>query len=97
MKNNNEFLRRSRFEVIYEILSFCRMERQKTRIMYKCNLSFRLLKKYIDFLLDRRLLENSEENRYHTTLQGMRFLEGYKIIKETLKKDGDENSRPRYF
>ena len=90
-----EFLRRNRFEVMYEILFFCRIERQKTKIMYKCNLSFHLLEKYINFLLSRNLLRNSGEKRYHTTPQGMKFLEEYERIREILSENRNEKSLKR--
>ncbi|HDO42347.1 MAG TPA: hypothetical protein ENH03_05550 [Candidatus Bathyarchaeota archaeon] len=94
-----EFLRRNRFEVMYEILFFCRTERQKTKIMYKCNLSFRLLEKYVNFLLSRNLLENLGEKRYHTTPRGMKFLEEYEHIRRMLNETKNEGSgiSPRNF
>lgn len=73
----NEFLRRNNLDVIYEILLFCRKERQKTKIMYKCNLSYELLKKYINILVSRDLLEKSRDKYYHTTMQGLNFLNEY--------------------
>ncbi|MEO0250926.1 MAG: winged helix-turn-helix domain-containing protein [candidate division WOR-3 bacterium] len=82
----NGFLRRNNLDVMYEILSFCRKERQKTRIMYKCNLSYELLKKYIGFLVSRDLLEKSRDKYYRTTMQGLDFLNEYERVRNMLNK-----------
>jgi len=94
------FLRRGRFEIISEILSLCRTPTQKTHILYKCNLSFEQLKKYLDFLVSNDLLTLfSEDGKelYQITENGRRFLEGYEHLKRQLDKGTLPQSSKRAF
>ena len=80
----SSFIKRTRFEVMYEILSFCRSPRQKTHIMYKCNLSYEQLQKYIEFTVSSNLLKKSEENGkalYQITEHGENFIHEYEQLR----------------
>jgi predicted transcriptional regulator len=52
---------------------------QKTHLIYSCNLSHKMCKKYITTLLKNGLLEKKED-RFHTTKKGIIFLETYKKL-----------------
>jgi predicted transcriptional regulator len=59
--------------------------------MYRCNLSFRQLQTYLDFLVERKLVKRSKadesENtfgKYQTTAKGKAFIEAYKNIRALL-------------
>jgi predicted transcriptional regulator len=85
-KHVSPFVKRSRIQIIFEILSVSQKDVLKTRILYKCNLSYEQLKKYLNYLLSRDLLSVSEEGRkkyFHITAKGKEFLSGYKQIKLT--------------
>ena len=59
-------------------------------MMYNCNLSFRQLKKYLGYLLDKGLLhsvaddKNSELSLFKITKKGRKFLEAYKGLKSLM-------------
>jgi len=65
---------------------------KKTHIMYRCNLSFRQLQAYLDFLVERGLLkhipvkteERSDSNIYETTGKGRSFIQAYRSIRAIL-------------
>lgn len=70
---------RSRIQIVADILEVTKGGSRKTRIMYLGNLSFDLVKKYLDLLLNLGLLEakNNDEKTYHATEKGRRFLEEF--------------------
>jgi predicted transcriptional regulator len=78
---------RSFLDIIADILEACNGETRKTHLMFRCNLAFRQLKHYLDFLLVRNLLctvaEDSGPIRgfFKTTDKGKDFLKAYKSLK----------------
>jgi predicted transcriptional regulator len=54
--------------------------------MYRCNLSFRQLKYYLDFLLNKELLCEAEQNgessheQFEVTAKGKEYLRAYKSL-----------------
>jgi predicted transcriptional regulator len=69
---------RSSFEIIAEILETAKEGAKKTRIMYRCGLSYRFVQKYLNLLLETGLL--SLGNSYQTTEKGMGFLKKYQRL-----------------
>lgn len=82
--------RRSRIEVIVEILSEALGGVNKTRLMYRCNLNFGRFNYYLKELLDAGLIEciNSEPNvglvLYKTTEKGRELLKILRNAEEFL-------------
>jgi len=86
--------RRDRLYIIAEILEVAGEGTLKTQIMYKANLSFAQLNEYLAFLLETDLLKvisDEQKNIYKTTRKGIRYLQGYKEIRDLLKKEGEHN------
>jgi predicted transcriptional regulator len=85
---------RSRIQIAANILEIAKNGSRKTRIMYLGNLSFDVLQKYLDLLVDFGLLEvrNGEKRTYVATEKGRGFLEDfyelqkYSEIAETKKR-----------
>jgi predicted transcriptional regulator len=85
-------LHRSRIDIIANILRAAERGAKKTHIMYKCNLSFRQLHYYLDFLVERGLLktiraksgERNDSNTYETTSKGKAFIQAYNSIRAIL-------------
>jgi predicted transcriptional regulator len=80
-----EFAVRGRMDIMADILDQARHGAKKTRIMYTCNLSFRQLKVYLDFLLIRNFLtlavSGEEKSRvFRATEKGLAFLESYRDL-----------------
>ena len=79
--------RRSSIEVIADILRLG--EAGKTEIMYSANMSFKQLQKYLEFLLDLKLIDRVTVGNpvvtYRVTKKGLRLLRSIDSILETLE------------
>jgi len=83
------FVKRGRLEIIYEILSICRKPINKTSILYKCNLSFSQLQKYMEYLFSHNLLKSIKEKQkeyYHVTDKGRTYMEEYEKLTDLFKE-----------
>lgn len=73
-------------EINYTILQVCESISLKTNIMNKCNLNSVQVEKYLEFLLDSKLLETkkkstgSKKHAYKTTEEGENFLQAYQSL-----------------
>jgi predicted transcriptional regulator len=85
-------LHRSRIDIIANILHAAEGGAKKTHIMYKCNLSFRQLHIYLNYLTERKLLksipaktgERNDSNTYEITEKGKAFIQAYRNIRALL-------------
>lgn len=80
--------RRSNIEIIVSILEACRCDTCKTRVMYKCKLSFRQLEGYLQLLLKARLLtiENNKRSlMFRVSSKGKNFVEAYHTMKTMIE------------
>ena len=68
--------RRSKFEIIRNILILGNKGATKTSILYNGNLSFKLTNKYINYLVDNKMLleSNGGKRKYFTTAKGSNVL-----------------------
>jgi len=73
--------RRNNLDIMAEILEIARLGAKKTWIVYRANLNFKLVKEYLDELMEKRLLD-SDGAIYQTTDQGLEFLEEYRNFKK---------------
>lgn len=88
--------RRDRLYIMAEVLEIARNGCLKTQIMYRANLSFAQLNDYLGFLLEVRLLKESNENGktvFRTTRKGFRFLQNYYKIRDLLRGKGGNNEK----
>ena len=75
-------------EIIYFILVVCKKGSLKTHIMYKCNLNSKQIDQYIQFLLDRKLIERESESSfskryiYKTVESGRKYINAYNQLAE---------------
>lgn len=82
---------RGRLDIIADILGASFGGVRKTYIMYRCNLSFKQLKYYLGFLLNKKLLKIIGDNKtsnpslFKITGKGKKFLEAYKGLKGLMK------------
>ena len=76
--------RRGKLEIITDILSVAVKDAKKTEIVYKANLNFKRVGKYLPYLEEKGLIENMG-SEYKTTEKGKRFLQDYRKMKEQLK------------
>jgi predicted transcriptional regulator len=78
-------------QILAETLKAVKTGARKTRIMYQANLSFRLLKKYLDYALQAGLIVPPSESNgvYSVSDRGHDFLERYDryMLRNTQVKD----------
>lgn len=85
---------RGRADIMASILNETRLApygSRKTRLMYRCNLSFRQLKIYLKLLVGKGFLRvvlakgrNEEVEIYQITEEGLSFLEAYNKLRNRL-------------
>jgi len=84
--------RRSSIEIIADMLRLG--EAGKTEIMYSVNMSYFQLQKYLDFMLDRGLIDKVKLGNpsvtYRVTAKGLRLLRSIDVILNTLELRGPE-------
>ena len=75
---------RSRIQIAADIIGIASNGSRKTRIMYLGNLSFDLLEKYLDMLVNYGLIEkkNGSGTTYVATDKGRRFLEDFNELQK---------------
>lgn len=72
-------MRRSRIDIIIDVLDVAQMGVNKTSVVYRTNLNFKLADKYLELLQRHGLVENSLD-KYKTTDKGKIFLEKAKEV-----------------
>ena len=77
--------KRTRYEIIHDILSQCENGAKKTWLMYKANLSYELTNNYINKLVEKELIIQ-KDGLYYLTDKGRKLLDLLKDYKE--KKQG---------
>jgi len=90
---------RDRLQIIADILYIANDRARKTRIMYQANLSYKLLCRYLDEVLDAGLVRSADDDCYVLTAKGKEFLsrhESYakrcESLEEHLNSVNDEKS-----
>jgi len=95
---------RSRIEIMASIMNEIRKSSggiRKTRLMYRCNLSFRQLKIYVRLLREKGFLRstvlgsekvgangnNGKVEVYHITEEGLSFLKAYDELRHRLREE----------
>jgi predicted transcriptional regulator len=91
IKKGNNNSHRGSLDIIADILEASFSETKKTYLMYQCNMSFKQLKYYLEFLLRKELLyavskdANSDFDFFKITDKGKEFLKVYKGLKALVK------------
>jgi predicted transcriptional regulator len=80
-------MKRSRDEIITQILGICLKGATKTRIVYQANLNFKTVNPYIDLLAKNGMINiKSGQNRiYMTTDKGSELMECFKAIRKEIE------------
>ena len=66
--------KRSKYEIVHDILSNCQNGAKKTWVMYRANLSYDLTASYLNELIKNGLIE-ARDGFYYTTEKGKQLLE----------------------
>jgi predicted transcriptional regulator len=79
---------RSEIQIIYDILLFCRNGALKTHIVYKCNLNFKIIAKYLEKLIEKGLLSLMGDNKYYTeSPKGFQFIVSFENMMSIIGED----------
>ncbi|MDH5462461.1 MAG: winged helix-turn-helix domain-containing protein [Candidatus Bathyarchaeota archaeon] len=88
MAKKSLVLQRSRWDIMATVLEIAKRPESKTHVMYRANLSFRQLERYLELLLEKgflKVLEASQSRAaklFVTTEKGLSFLEAYHRLEE---------------
>ena len=77
-------MRRNDLDICADLLNVARDGAIKTQLVYKANLNFKIIKKYITRLSEYGFLE-SERGQYITTDKGKRFITQYREVTEPFR------------
>ncbi len=72
-------MRRNQIDIIIEILEVARADANKTNIVYRTNLNFKLAEKYLNLLQKNGLMDNRSD-KYKITEKGKSYLEKAKAV-----------------
>jgi predicted transcriptional regulator len=78
-------MRRNDVDICADILKVARSGAKKTHLVYKANLNFNIVKKYLSRLSEQSLIA-SQNGHYITTEAGMKFLDKYQEFTSTYSK-----------
>jgi predicted transcriptional regulator len=80
-------MKRSRGEIVAQILDVCKAGANKTRIVYQTNLNFRTVDPYLETLIKNDLIEvrPGKYTSYETTQKGSNLLETISKANEEIK------------
>jgi predicted transcriptional regulator len=73
-------MRRTSLDVYVDILEAAESGANKTRLVYRANLNFEIIKRYLKTLMENGLLEEKVEGRFFTTKRGLQFVEQYRDL-----------------
>lgn len=78
--------RRNAMEIAVNVLEEARSGINKTRLVYRTNLNFLLIQRYVDFLVQKNMIEvvNDPTPIYRTTQKGVELLDEFSKIKDIL-------------
>lgn len=92
---------RTRLEIVVSMLLIAEQGVGKTHLMYKGNLSFEVLHKYLELLTNADLLEQQQgknKSIYKTTAKGLQFIKNYQELqKYAAKLDSLNNELEKFF
>ncbi len=86
--------KRERLELIYDILKSIKEKNGKikpTHIMYKANLSPKMLNEYLEYLIQNNFINETKDGKnksYSLTLRGFDYLNKYSVIVEFVDSFG---------
>ena len=66
--------RRQKADIVKEILELCSNPVNKTTIVYKCNLNFKIVKRYLNLCFINGWLQKTDKT-YQTTVLGTDYLD----------------------
>ena len=84
---------RGKIEIVYDILLAASKGARKTHIMYKANLSYKLLVNYLEEMMKANLVFSNDDGMYTLTEDGEEFLSKAKLyfhLQERVRTETDK-------
>jgi predicted transcriptional regulator len=78
-------MRRSKYDIIADILKLCQDDASITEVIYKSNLNHKVGKSYLAVLMEAGFVVKLDE-RYHTTWLGTQFLRRFGELQEVFNQ-----------
>lgn len=72
-------MRRNNLDISADLLTIANAGARKTHLVYKGNLNFKIVKKYLEQLMNNGLLDE-KDGTYFTTNEGREYLERYRAL-----------------
>jgi len=85
-------MKRTRFDIMRDILKASIGGANKTKIVYGAKLNFRIAKQYIDFLIEAEMLQQKSHGKnstYHTTEKGKEILSKFEFFESIFPSESD--------
>lgn len=82
---HEEKRRRSRLDIIVDILESAQRDVRKSRIAGQANLNYKYVMTYVEGLVNQGLLDEANKGRYVITRKGKRFIFKYDKIMNIVK------------
>jgi predicted transcriptional regulator len=82
-------MRRDKLKIILDILDICNNGANKTKIVYRANLNFKMANLYLDIMTNENLLETNGADSvklYYTTPKGRELLQDVRQIYDRLER-----------
>lgn len=81
--------KRSDIEIYVDILRVATGGAKKSHIVYRANLNFKIVKKYLNDLRKSGLIAEPEDNNLYTTTQkGLSYLQHFEGLREYMERSG---------
>ncbi|NPV62147.1 MAG: DNA-binding protein [Methanotrichaceae archaeon] len=79
-------MKRSKYEIVSQILNICKGGANKTRIVYQVNLNFKTVNPYLDLLVKNDLISSKQNTTivYETTDKGLDLLDSYERVQNQI-------------
>lgn len=77
MGQNSRNIKRDKFDIVFKILDVAREPTRKTHVIYKANINFYQLVRYLDLLVSHEMIESIDSpfKGYRTTEKGLQLLQ----------------------
>lgn len=79
-------MKRNNLDICADMLRVSRIGAKKSHLVYKANLNFLIVKKYLNRLVDNGLLDHSGD-RFYITNKGSEFLDRYDTMVAPLSRN----------
>jgi predicted transcriptional regulator len=80
-------IRRTQYEIFWEILIYCKTPKTYTSIIHKCNLNSKIAQDHLNFLMNKQYLSSHKEDNktfYETNEKAQEFLDLFSKLYQKL-------------